>query len=59
MGSTFKVLNTAIALESGTVKTDQRFEVSKPLRVSRFTITDYHPHKKALNVPEFLSILQI
>jgi cell division protein FtsI (penicillin-binding protein 3) len=54
MGSTFKVLNTAIALESGAVTTSQRFEVSEPLRVSRFTITDYHPHKKPLNVPEIL-----
>ena len=54
MGSTFKVLNTAIALESGTATTKQRFEVSKPLQVSRFTITDYHPHKKPLNVPEIL-----
>ncbi len=54
MGSTFKVLNTAIALESGAATTNQRFEVSKPLRVSRFTITDYHPHNKSLNVPEIL-----
>ncbi len=54
MGSTFKVLNTAIALESGAATTNQRFEVSKPLRVSRFTITDYHPHSKPLNVPEIL-----
>ena len=54
MGSTFKVLNTAIALESGAATTNQRFEVSKPLRVSRFTITDYQPHSKPLNVPEIL-----
>ena len=54
MGSTFKVLNTAIALESGAATTKQRFEVSKPLRISRFTITDYHPHNKPLNVPEIL-----
>ena len=54
MGSTFKVLNTAIALESGAATTNQRFEVSKPMRVSRFTITDYHPHNKPLNVPEIL-----
>ena len=54
MGSTFKVLNTAIALETGAATTNQRFEVSKPLRVSRFTITDYHPHNKPLNVPEIL-----
>ena len=49
-----RCLNTAIALESGAATTDQRFEVSKPLRVSRFTITDYHPHSKPLNVPEIL-----
>ena len=54
MGSTFKVLNTAIALESGAAKANQRFEVSEPLRRSRYTITDYHPHKKPLNVPEIL-----
>ena len=54
MGSTFKVLNTAIALETGAANTSQRFKVSKPLRVSRFTITDYHPHKKSLNMPEIL-----
>ncbi|XDZ67939.1 peptidoglycan D,D-transpeptidase FtsI family protein [Alphaproteobacteria bacterium LSUCC0226] len=54
MGSTFKVLNTAIALESGAATTNQRFEVSKPMRISRFTITDYHPHNEPLNVPEIL-----
>jgi cell division protein FtsI (penicillin-binding protein 3) len=54
MGSTFKVLNTAIALESGATTLRQTFEVSKPLRISRFTITDYHPYKRPLNVPEIL-----
>jgi len=54
MGSTFKVLNTAIALETGAASIDQQFEVSKPLRISRFTITDYHPYQRPLNVPEIL-----
>ncbi len=54
MGSTFKVLNTAIALETGASTIDQRYEVSKPLRISRFTITDYHPYTRPLNVPEIL-----
>lgn len=54
MGSTFKVLNTAIALETGVATPRTEFEVMKPLRVSRFTINDYHPSKKPLNVAEIM-----
>jgi cell division protein FtsI (penicillin-binding protein 3) len=54
MGSTFKVLNTAIALETGAANINQRFEVAKPLRISRFTITDYKPRLRPLNVPEIM-----
>ena len=54
MGSTFKVLNTAIALETGAANINQRFEVAKPLRISRFTITDYKPRVRPLNVPEIM-----
>ncbi|MGC6537207.1 MAG: peptidoglycan D,D-transpeptidase FtsI family protein [Candidatus Puniceispirillaceae bacterium] len=54
MGSIFKVLNTAVALESGAVALGQRFEVSKPLRVSRFQIRDYHPYDRPLNISEIL-----
>ena len=54
MGSTFKVLNTAIALETGAANINQRFEVAKPMRISRFTITDYKPRIRPLNVPEIM-----
>mgnify|MGYP001452837172 CR=1 FL=1 len=54
MGSTFKVLNTAIALETGAANINQRFEVAKPLRISRFTITDFKPRFRPLNVPEIM-----
>ena len=54
MGSTFKVLNTAIALETGAAKINQRFDVGKPMRISRFTITDYKPRNRPLNVPEIM-----
>jgi cell division protein FtsI (penicillin-binding protein 3) len=54
MGSTFKVLNTAIALETGAASINQRFEVAKPLRISRFAITDYKPRFRPLNVPEIM-----
>ena len=48
------MLNTAIALETGAVQIQQRFEVSKPLHISRFKISDFHPHTRPLNVPEIL-----
>jgi len=54
MGSTFKVLNTAIALEAGTTTLETRYEVSKPLRVARHTIRDFHMHDWKLSVPEIL-----
>lgn len=54
MGSTFKVLNTAIALEAKTTTLDRRYEVSKPLRLGRFAIRDYHMHDWDLSVPEIL-----
>jgi len=54
MGSTFKVLNTAIALETGTASLGQRYNVAKPLRVSRFTINDFHVYKRPLNISEIL-----
>ena len=54
MGSTFKVLNTAIALETGTVSLGQRYDVAKPLRISRFAISDYHMYSRPLNISEIL-----
>jgi len=54
MGSTFKVLNTAIALQAGTTTLETRYEVSKPLRVARHTIRDFHMHDWKLSVAEIL-----
>jgi len=54
MGSTFKVLNTAIALESGATTTGTYYEVSKPLRFGRFSVWDYHMYDRDLSVPEIL-----
>ena len=54
MGSTFKVLNTAIALETGAVRMGQTYDVAKPLRVARFTINDFHVYKRPLNISEIL-----
>ena len=54
MGSTLKILNTAIALESGAVQLSQTYDVAKPLRVSKFTINDYHVYERPLNISEIL-----
>ena len=52
VGSTFKIFTTAIALETGVVDFTDGYDASRPLRVSRFTIRDYHPESRWLSVPE-------
>ena len=41
-GSVFKVFNTALSLESGKVKTTDRFDTSHPVFVGRLRVTDPH-----------------
>lgn len=50
MGSTFKIFNTALALESGKVKITDMFDVTKPIKIGRFSITDFHPVNHPLDV---------
>ncbi|MCW8916062.1 MAG: penicillin-binding protein 2 [Magnetovibrio sp.] len=54
MGSTFKLFNTAMALDTGTVGMSDGYDASEPIRVSRFTISDYHAKNRWLSVPEIL-----
>lgn len=54
MGSTFKLFTAAMALDAGTVTLRDGYDASRPLRVSRFTITDFHPENRWLSVPEIL-----
>ncbi len=54
MGSTFKLFNTAAALDSGTVNLASSFDASQPIHVARYEITDYHPQNRWLTVPEIL-----
>jgi cell division protein FtsI (penicillin-binding protein 3) len=52
MGSILKVANTAMGLESGAVHLSTRFNTSEPLKVGRFTITDYRANHGIINVAE-------
>jgi cell division protein FtsI (penicillin-binding protein 3) len=52
MGSTFKALTTAMALDSGKVSINSSFDTRGVLRFGRFSIHDYHATGRVLNVPE-------
>ena len=52
MGSVFKIFTTAMALDRGAVGLRDGFDVSRPIRVARFTITDFKPKNRWLSVPE-------
>ena len=52
MGSTFKILSTALALDAGAVTLSDRIDATRPIRISRFTIRDFHAKARVLTVPE-------
>lgn len=55
LGSTFKPLTVAAALDAGTVRDlSIRYDATKPLQVGRFKIRDTHPAGRWLNTPESL-----
>ncbi len=52
LGSIFKVVTIAMALERRTVTLETMFDVTSPLKVGRHTIRDLHPAGKALSVSD-------
>ncbi|MBL4647063.1 MAG: penicillin-binding protein 2 [Rhizobiales bacterium] len=52
MGSIFKTFTTAMALDSGKVSIRDSFDARKPIRISRYTINDFHGKRRILSVPE-------
>jgi cell division protein FtsI (penicillin-binding protein 3) len=52
MGSTFKIFNTALALDSGSATMSSGYDATNPIRIARFTINDYHAKRRWLSVPE-------
>lgn len=54
MGSTFKLLTAAQAMEEGSAKLNSYFDATKPLRIGRFTIRDFHAKNKWLSLEDIL-----
>jgi cell division protein FtsI (penicillin-binding protein 3) len=52
MGSTMKITNTAMAIESETVTLASKFDATHPLQVGRFKVTDFRGKNAWLNVAE-------
>ncbi len=53
-GSVFKTFNTALGLESGKVKINDKFDATKPIKVQGITVTDYRGENRWLTVGEIL-----
>ena len=54
MGSTFKLFNTAMALDSGRITLNSSFDATRPLVYANHTIHDDHALNRWLTVPEIL-----
>lgn len=55
MGSTFKALTVAMALDSGKITLNSSFDARQSLRYGKFDINDYHAQKRILTVPEIFT----
>jgi cell division protein FtsI (penicillin-binding protein 3) len=52
LGSTFKLVTTAMALDTGNADLDTKFDARAPLRAGNFTIRDFHAKRRVLTVTE-------
>ena len=52
MGSTFKAISIAMALEANKVNLNSRVDARDSLRYGKFTIHDFHAQHRVLTVPE-------
>jgi cell division protein FtsI (penicillin-binding protein 3) len=54
LGSTFKAITYALALDTGQVPLEKRFNATVPVSIGRFKIKDDHPSGRWLNMSEAL-----
>ncbi len=52
LGSTFKTVTIAAAIDAGAVNITDEFDASQPIRFGRFTIDDFHGKERVLSLPE-------
>ncbi|MCE2927547.1 MAG: penicillin-binding protein 2 [Rickettsiales bacterium] len=55
MGSTFKTFTMAMGLDYGVVKMKGGYDATNPFKIATFTISDTHPKKRWLSVPEIFA----
>jgi cell division protein FtsI (penicillin-binding protein 3) len=55
MGSTFKALTLAMALDSGKFTLKSAVDASRPLQYGKFTIHDFHAQNRVLTLPEIFT----
>jgi cell division protein FtsI (penicillin-binding protein 3) len=55
MGSTFKALTVAMALDSGKITLKSAFDASHALQYGKFAIHDFHAQNRVLTVPEIFT----
>ncbi len=55
MGSTFKALTLAMALDSGRISLNSSSDARLPLRYGKYEINDFHAQKRILTVPEIFT----
>lgn len=55
MGSTFKIFNTALALELKKFQLDTEIDVSKPITIGSYVINDFEEHAPVLTVEQIFT----
>lgn len=55
LGSVFKPITVALAIEAGVTDLQETYPVHKPLKVNNKIINDDHPSSEPLNVPDILA----